>query len=164
MLQPCQACTLPKGLVRPFKVIGGQSTLSKPKSGPLLSARLCDLDVLWQRAAQLCDISTQHKENMRVIIDGANSGGLLARFNGLSMFVPVSQLGRKGHNEWWTEQVSCCTTCDPLHCPLAGHALTLPALAGHGYGVCWTRGMRCSTGGCKRQPKGGLLDSKSQGE
>lgn len=122
-----QACNLPKGLVRPFKVIGRQSKASQ-KSGPLLSARLCDLDVLWQRAAQLCEVSTQvscrahfplsmlsyaecklcrvqHKENVTVIIDGANSGGLLARFDGLAMFVPVSQLGPKGHNEWWTEQV-----------------------------------------------------------
>ena len=37
-------------------------------------------------------------------IEGANNGGLLSRLNGLSLFVPVSQLEKKGHNEWWTEQ------------------------------------------------------------
>ena len=47
----------------------------------------------------------QHKENLRVTVEGANSGGLLSRFNGLSLFVPVSQLEKKGANEWWTEQV-----------------------------------------------------------
>lgn len=53
---PC----LPKGLVRTFKVINIPSQGGgKAQSGPLLSARLCDLDVLWQRAAQLCDVSTQ---------------------------------------------------------------------------------------------------------
>jgi len=40
-----------------------------------------------------------------VTVEGANSGGLLSRFNGLSLFVPVSQLEKKGANEWWTEQV-----------------------------------------------------------
>ena len=55
-----QAPCVPKGLVRTFKVInmpakGG----GKGQSGPLLSARLCDLDVLWQRAAQLCELSVQ---------------------------------------------------------------------------------------------------------
>lgn len=131
----------------------------KPQTGPLLSARACDLDVLWQRAMQLCDVSVQvrrakgatalcslcglgcmhvraccscavlcavqgalrrlaanapmhaphptmqHKENLRVTVEGANNGGLLSRVNGLSLFVPVSQLERKGPNEWWTEQV-----------------------------------------------------------
>lgn len=47
----------------------------------------------------------QHKENLRVTVEGANNGGLLSRVNGLSLFVPVSQLEKKGHNEWWTEQV-----------------------------------------------------------
>lgn len=40
-----------------------------------------------------------------VTIAGANSGGLLSRLNGLSLFVPVSQLEKKGENERWTEQV-----------------------------------------------------------
>lgn len=38
-------------------------------------------------------------------VEGANNGGLLSRLNGLQLFVPVSQLERKGQNEWWTEQV-----------------------------------------------------------
>lgn len=98
---PC----LPKGLTRTFKVINVPSkTGPKPQTGPLLSARLCDLDVLWQRAAQLCEVSVQHKENLRVLIEGANNGGLLSRLNGLALFVPVSQLEKRGHNEWWTEQ------------------------------------------------------------
>lgn len=50
-------------------------------------------------------LGMQHKENLRVTVEGANSGGLLSRFNGLSLFVPVSQLEKKGANEWWTEQV-----------------------------------------------------------
>lgn len=41
-----------------------------------------------------------------VTIEGANNGGLLSRLNGLSLFVPVSQLEKKGHNEWWTEKVT----------------------------------------------------------
>lgn len=48
----------------------------------------------------------QHKENLKVTVEGANNGGLLSRLNGLSLFVPVSQLEKKGHNEWWTEQAS----------------------------------------------------------
>lgn len=57
-----QGAFLPKGLVRPFKVIstpGKGGVGGKPQTGPLLSARACDLDVLWQRAAQLCDVSVQ---------------------------------------------------------------------------------------------------------
>lgn len=50
-------------------------------------------------------LAAQHKENLRVTVEGANNGGLLSRLNGLSLFVPVSQLEKKGHNEWWTEQV-----------------------------------------------------------
>lgn len=54
---PC----VPKGLVRTFKVINvpGKDAKGKMQTGPLLSARLCDLDVLWQRAEQLCELSTQ---------------------------------------------------------------------------------------------------------
>ena len=53
---PC----VPKGLVRAFKVINVPAKgAGKAQAGPLLSARLCDLDVLWHRAAQLCDLSTQ---------------------------------------------------------------------------------------------------------
>ncbi|EFN51854.1 hypothetical protein CHLNCDRAFT_139746 [Chlorella variabilis] len=48
----------------------------------------------------------KHKENLKVTVEGANNGGLLSRLNGLSLFVPVSQLEKKGHNEWWTEQAS----------------------------------------------------------
>lgn len=55
-----QAPCVPKGLVRTFKVINvPQSGGGKTQTGPLLSARLCDLDVLWQRAAQLRDASVQ---------------------------------------------------------------------------------------------------------
>ncbi|KAL4450617.1 hypothetical protein ABPG77_000973 [Micractinium sp. CCAP 211/92] len=99
---PC----VPKGLVRTFKVINvpGKDAKGKTQTGPLLSARLCDLDVLWQRAEQLCELSTQHKENLRVTVEGANNGGLLSRLNGLSLFVPVSQLEKRGGKEWWTEQ------------------------------------------------------------
>ena len=129
-----QGVCLPKGMVRTFKVISAPTKDGKAQSGPLLSARQCDLDVLWQRAEQLCDASIQvrqglpgpsrlfrgcppiisrslcwpnlqHKENLRVTVEGANNGGLLSRVNGLSLFVPVSQLEKKGHNEWWTEQV-----------------------------------------------------------
>ncbi len=52
---------MPKGLVRTFKVINvpGKDAKGKTQTGPLLSARLCDLDVLWQRAEQLCELSTQ---------------------------------------------------------------------------------------------------------
>ena len=32
----------------------------------------------------------QHKENLRVTVEGANNGGLLSRLNGLSLFVPAS--------------------------------------------------------------------------
>ncbi len=53
----------------------------------------------------LCLCCLQHKENLRVTVEGANNGGLLSRINGLSLFVPVSQLEKKGHNEWWSEQV-----------------------------------------------------------
>ncbi|PRW20678.1 30S ribosomal S1 [Chlorella sorokiniana] len=96
---------MPKGVVRTFKVIGvPPKSGGKAPSGPLLSARQCDLDVLWERAEQLREVSVQHKENLRVTVEGANSGGLLSRFNGLSLFVPVSQLEKKGANEWWTEQ------------------------------------------------------------
>ncbi|KAI7835393.1 hypothetical protein COHA_010703 [Chlorella ohadii] len=99
--KPC----VPKGIVRAFKVISVPSKAGgKAPTGPLLSARQCDLDVLWERAEQLRDASVQHKENLRVTVEGANSGGLLSRFNGLSLFVPVSQLEKKGANEWWTEQ------------------------------------------------------------
>ncbi|KAI3434526.1 hypothetical protein D9Q98_002599 [Chlorella vulgaris] len=97
---PC----LPKGLVRPFRILNVPANPGGTPLGPLLSARLCDLDVLWQRASQLCDVSIQHKENLMVTIEGANNGGLLSRLNGLSLFVPVSQLEKKGHNEWWTEK------------------------------------------------------------
>jgi hypothetical protein len=40
-----------------------------------------------------------------VVVEGANNGGLLSKINGLSLFVPVSQLEKKGDKEWWTEQV-----------------------------------------------------------
>lgn len=109
---PC----LPKGMVRTFKIINIPDQEAAPapstsgngraqnQTGPLLSARLCDLDVVWQRASQLCEVSVQHKENLRVVVEGANNGGLLSKINGLSLFVPVSQLEKKGDKEWWTEQ------------------------------------------------------------
>ena len=57
---PLQGPCLPKGLVRPFKIINVPAAgVGKAQTGPLLSARLSDLDVLWQRAAQLCDVSVQ---------------------------------------------------------------------------------------------------------
>jgi hypothetical protein len=52
---PC----LPKGLVRTFKIINPLEGSRKSHSGPLLSARHCDLDAVWMRAAQLCDVSMQ---------------------------------------------------------------------------------------------------------
>lgn len=55
-----QGVCLPKGMVRTFKVISTPPKDSgKAQSGPLLSARQCDLDVLWQRAEQLCNVSIQ---------------------------------------------------------------------------------------------------------
>ena len=57
-------------MVRTFKIINipdpeapAPSTSGNGRvqnqTGPLLSARLCDLDVVWQRASQLCDMSVQ---------------------------------------------------------------------------------------------------------
>lgn len=55
-----QAPCVPKGLVRTFRVMNVPAKgAGKGQSGPLLSARQCDLDVLWRRASQLCDISVQ---------------------------------------------------------------------------------------------------------
>lgn len=54
--KPC----MPKGIVRTFKVISVPPKAGgKAPSGPLLSARQCDLDVLWERAEQLRDVSVQ---------------------------------------------------------------------------------------------------------
>ena len=52
---------MPKGLTRTFKVISlpTKDGAGKPQTGPLLSARTLDLDVLWRRASQLCELSTQ---------------------------------------------------------------------------------------------------------
>jgi len=57
------------------------------------------------------NVHPQHKENLRVTVEGANNGGLLSRMNGLSLFVPVSQLEKRGQNEWWTEQARCNVQC-----------------------------------------------------
>ena len=204
-----QAPCLPKGMVRTFKIINIPDQEAAPapstsgngraqnQTGPLLSARLCDLDVVWQRASQLCEVSVQvrpgrlcsavqahegsvssagccvwwdvmlvclcagcrmlgwfaeasshrspagpaapscsslpllpapssscppfatlqHKENLRVVVEGANNGGLLSKINGLSLFVPVSQLEKKGDKEWWTEQVRGWAPCSPVWLP-----------------------------------------------
>lgn len=93
-------------------------------------------------------------------VEGANNGGLLSRLNGLSLFVPVSQLEKKGHNEWWTEQVGpaavaaargrllqrwagggsadACIQMGVVVCPAAGHGVPVfweggqPGCAGGG--------------------------------
>lgn len=54
-----QAPCLPKGLVRPFQILNVPANPGGTPLGPLLSARRCDLDVVWQRASQLCDVSMQ---------------------------------------------------------------------------------------------------------
>lgn len=46
----------------------------------------------------------QECENFRVKVQGVNSGGLLARVEGLQLFVPVSQLQRVDDNDWWSEE------------------------------------------------------------
>ena len=45
----------------------------------------------------------QGRENFEVMVDGANSGGVVSRLGGLALFIPVSQLHKRGHGEWWTE-------------------------------------------------------------
>lgn len=47
----------------------------------------------------------QAKENFRVRVESANAGGLVSKLNGLSLFIPVSQLEKRPGGEWWTEQV-----------------------------------------------------------
>lgn len=96
---PC----LPKGLIREFQVVSLPSPASGAKQGPLLSARLVDLDRLWSRAQQLLNISAQGRENFTVQVESVNSGGLVSRLTGLSLFIPVSQLPKRKQGEWWTE-------------------------------------------------------------
>ena len=52
-----------------------------------------------------------------MVVEGANNGGLLSKINGLSLFVPVSQLEKKGDKEWWTEQVRGWAPCSPVWLP-----------------------------------------------
>ena len=60
--------------------------------GPLLSARLVDLDLLWGRAEQLLAACTAGKETLRVTFHDINEGGLISRLLGLQLFLPLSQL------------------------------------------------------------------------
>ena len=47
----------------------------------------------------------------RVLITGANNGGLTANLGGVPIFVPVSQLERKPDRTWWTAEVSPSGVC-----------------------------------------------------
>jgi hypothetical protein len=89
-----QAPCLPKGMVRTFKIINipDQEAAPAPSSsgngrtqnqtGPLLSARLCDLDVVWQRASQLCEVSVQVRTGERT-----GSPGSIGNMSSLSCVV-----------------------------------------------------------------------------
>lgn len=60
--------------------------------GPLVSARLVDLDLLWGRAEQLLGACTEDRENIKVVFQEGNDGGLMTRLNGLQLFLPASFL------------------------------------------------------------------------
>lgn len=96
---PCIA----RGLVREWMVLAVPEADAEGKQGPLLGARGMDGDLLWYRLQQICDASMAGRENIKVTVDGANSGGLVSRIGGIPLFIPVSQLEKKDENSWWTE-------------------------------------------------------------
>lgn len=86
--EPC----LPRGLIREFQVLKVPADMQYNGRGPLVSARLVDLDLLWGRAEQLLGACTEDRENISVVFQECNEGGLMTRFNGLQLFLPASFL------------------------------------------------------------------------
>jgi len=116
---------IPKGLVREFQVLAvpdkeenraavaaataaaaaGEKPQHQHPRGPLLSAKALDMDIMWHRFEQICDIaSSECRENIKLSVESTNSGGLISRLGGVPLFVPVSHLSKKSNGEWWSKE------------------------------------------------------------
>lgn len=83
---------IPVGITREFQVLKVPVDMSYNGLGPLLSARLVDLDLLWGRAEQLLAACTVDRENLRVVFHEGTEGGIVTRLGGLPLFLPASFL------------------------------------------------------------------------
>ncbi|KAA6425999.1 MAG: 30S ribosomal S1 [Trebouxia sp. A1-2] len=86
---------MPIGTVREFRIMKTPQALSYHGVGPMVSARVHDLDTLWARTFQLFDLCTKDKETFTVTVLDVNQGGLICRCQSLQAFIPISQLNRE---------------------------------------------------------------------
>ncbi|DBA87273.1 TPA: Ribosomal protein S1 [Trebouxia sp. C0004] len=86
---------MPIGTIREFRIMKTPQALSYHGVGPMVSARVHDLDVLWARTFQLFDLCSKDKETFTVTVLDVNQGGLICRCQSLQAFIPISQLNRE---------------------------------------------------------------------
>lgn len=86
---------MPIGTIREFRILKTPQALSYHGVGPMVSARVHDLDILWARTFQLFDLCTKDKETFTATVLDVNQGGLICRCQSLQAFIPISQLNRE---------------------------------------------------------------------
>lgn len=93
------------GTIREFRILKTPAGLSYYGVGPMVSARVHDLDVLWSRTQQLFDACSRDKEIFTVQVLDVNQGGLICRCQSLQAFIPISQLNRERDSWLSTEDM-----------------------------------------------------------
>ncbi|KAL3141011.1 hypothetical protein ABBQ32_005525 [Trebouxia sp. C0010 RCD-2024] len=93
---------MPVGTIREFMVLKVPHDLAYFGTGPMVSARMHDLSVLWRRTHQLFEACSKDKETFTAQILDVNQGGLISRCQSLQAFIPISQLNSKirGNSDW----------------------------------------------------------------
>jgi len=96
---------MPLGLQREFLVSeGGEGSEQDSECSLVVSAKDVDTNLMWKRVEQIFNNCTYEKENLSVIVNGVNKGGLTAFIAGYPVFVPISQLLRRADGEMWDAQ------------------------------------------------------------
>jgi len=93
-----------RGLRREFMVCKIPNVVHKDGFGPLLSARIHDDNLQWQRLRQMREACKVDLATFDVPIMGSNPGGLRTVVQGIHGFVPFSALPREKEGDWWTEE------------------------------------------------------------
>ena len=95
---------MPLGLQREFLVSEGGEGSQQGECSLVVSAKDVDTNLMWKRVEQIFNNCTYEKENLSVVVNGVNKGGLTAFIAGYPVFVPISQLLRRADGEMWDAQ------------------------------------------------------------
>lgn len=79
-------------LRREYEVMQMPEQVEAHGRGPLISAKLVDMNVFWKRCNQIAELSIQDGEFLRLKISSANRGGLIAMASSMVVFVPFSRI------------------------------------------------------------------------